>query len=139
MFLLNKEVFVYPHFFWVIYICLICVVWCTLQCEVELQEMRSQFQLLELRKHQCSCWLRQESNLFEIELTLRWAKINLFKFSKRMYFRIFCGFSIGYADDVTVSLKLAEIFDSSEQGNSASINLYTDSLTLSSAILQELC
>ena len=52
-----------------------------------------------------------------------------------MYFRIFCGFSIGYADDVTVSLKLAEIFDSSEQGNSASIDFYTDSLTLSSAIL----
>ena len=35
-----------------------------------------------------------------------------------MFFRIFCGFDIGYPGDVDVSFELAEIFDSSEPGTS---------------------
>ena len=69
------------------------------------------------------------SNLFRIELILRWAKVNMFKFFKQMFFKIFCEFHAGCPDDVDASFKLAETFDSSEPGNSPSIKLYTDSLT----------
>ena len=45
---------------------------------------------------------------------------------------MFCGFNIGCPDNVDVLFKFAEIFDSSEPGNSTSIKLYRDSLTQSS-------
>ena len=61
----------------------------------------------------------------------RLAKINLFKFFRQTFFRIFCGFNIGFPDDVDVLLKLAEIFDSSEPRISTSIKSYADSLTKS--------
>ena len=51
-----------------------------------------------------------ESNLFRIELIFRWAKIiNLFKFFRQKFLRIFCGFDIGCRGDVDVSFKLAKI------------------------------
>ena len=76
-----------------------------------------------------------ESNLFQIVLILRWRKIDLAKFFRGMFFRIFYGFNIGYPIDIDVSFKLAEIFDSSKPGKSASLTLCIDSLTKSFAIL----
>ena len=73
-----------------------------------------------------------KSNLFRIESLLRWTRINLFKFFQRVFFKMFCGFNIGCPDNVDVLFKFAEIFDSSEPGNSTCIKLYTDSLTQSS-------
>ena len=73
-----------------------------------------------------------KSNLFQIESLLRWTRINLFKFFQRMFFKMFCGFNIGCPDNVDVLFKFAEIFESSEPGNSTSIKLYRDSLTQSS-------
>ena len=69
----------------------------------------------------------------------RLAKVNLFKFFRQTFFRIFCGFNVGFPDDVDVLHKLAEIFDSSEPRISASIKLYAYSLTKSFAIFQDIC
>ena len=71
--------------------------------------------------------LTNESNLFQIELILRWARINIFKFFRQIIIRIFSRFDIGCLDDV-VLFKLIEIFDSSESGNSISMKLYADLL-----------
>ena len=60
---------------------------------------------------------------------LRSAKINLFMFFGRMFFRILCGLNISCPDDVDVSFNLAEIVDSPETGNSTSIKLYVVLLT----------
>ena len=43
-----------------------------------------------------------ESNLFRIELTLKWGKINLLKFLRRMFFRVFYGFTVGFQGDFNV-------------------------------------
>ena len=56
-----------------------------------------------------------------------------------MFFRILCGFNIGCPDDVDVSFKSAEIFDSSEPGNFISIKLCEGLLAKPFAILQDVC
>ena len=56
-----------------------------------------------------------------------------------MFFGIFCGFNIGCPNGADVSYKLSEIFDSTEPGYSTSIDLYTDLLTKSSAVLWDVC
>ena len=48
-----------------------------------------------------------------------------------MFSGIFYGFNIGCPNGADVSYKLSEIFDSTEPGNSTSIDLYADPLTKS--------
>lgn len=68
----------------------------------------------------------KESNLFQTKLILRWAKINLFKFFRRIFSRIFCEFNIGYPNDNDVSFRLSKIVDSSKPGNSTSVEKVFD-------------
>ena len=56
-----------------------------------------------------------------------------------MFSGIFYGFNIGCPNGADVSYKLSEIFDSTEPGNSTSIDLYADPLTKSSAVLWDVC
>ena len=66
-----------------------------------------------------------QSNLFQIELILRWKKIKLFNIFRQTLLKKFDRFTIGCWDKVYVSFKLS---DSSETSNSTSIKLYSDSL-----------
>ena len=66
-----------------------------------------------------------QSNLFQIELILRWKKIKLFNIFRQALLKKFDGFTIGCWDKVYVSFKLS---DSSVTSNSTSTKLYSDSL-----------
>ena len=94
-------------------LCLICMVWWTLQ--VWNWAVRNEESILVSEINKTSIFLltilTNESNLIRIESILSWANIHLLKIFRRMFFRIFCGFNIGCLSDADVSFTLAEMLD----------------------------